>query len=171
MSSFELALDRDASSGKERAQVMAETTTPRSSNGGSGVFDGALSLQRRKQLHQRRRQQRGRRMRDESSTNNNHHEEDDISKASYATHQSDASFLEGTTMGSKLTRKTPPPSPITTVPAEVKDEVILQDGSVLDRAKRAVTQVHQTMEAIHKDLVEKQECCFWCTTSTIRWSD
>lgn len=157
MSSFELALDRDASSGKERAQVMAETTTPRSSNGGSGVFDGALSLQRRKQLHQRRRQQRGRRMRDGSSTNNNHHEEDDISKASYATHQSDASFLEGTTMGSKLTRKTPPPSPITTVPAEVKDEVILQDGSVLDRAKRAVTQVHQTMEAIHKDVVEKQE--------------
>ena len=102
-----------------------------SGKGASSRFNRHRQFQEKKKLVQRSREHK--------KAKSPRVEDDTISKTSHVSDHSTALFLHSTTMGRKLNRSTP------TSPGAATGSIASSKESVLDRARQAVTSVHQVM--------------------------
>ena len=171
ISSFELSLDHHVAKGRNRMQDLIHdehvtssedhrvlttttnttTTTPRGSGGKMDAYSKIRDYQHQKQLRQRQHSPAAAAAKkfnpDEMNVNRleqENHDDDDASRSSYSSNTS--FFFEGTTMGRKLNRSTPPSSPVS---VNTNKKIGSGNKNVIDRAKRAVSQVHETMESLN----------------------
>ena len=99
-------------------------------------------LSRHKQFQEKKKLVK--RSREHRKVNSPRMEDDTVSKTSHMSDHSTALFLHSTTMGRKLNRSTP------TSPGSVTGSLTSSRESVLDRARHAVTSVHQVMGSRNK---------------------